>query len=280
VVHDDETGRKIETVLDANLAQQALLIAPAERADVIVDFTSLPAGTRVRMINTAPDPPYGGFPVDVADAGTTGQVMEFRVGTAAGPLFTLPTKLKLVDMEPLVPDVPLPRVLTLNEEESSQVCIDEATGAFATCGTDGAIFFAPKAAKLGTMDANMTPLPLMWMDPVTENPQPGSTEEWEIHNTTADAHPIHLHQVHFQVLNREDAASAVVDLAKPWENGWKDTVIAYPGQITRIRAKFNHPGVYVWHCHILEHEDNEMMRPACVGDPTDPEVCPGLSAAM
>jgi FtsP/CotA-like multicopper oxidase with cupredoxin domain len=52
---------------------------------------------------------------------------------------------------------------------------------------------------------------------------------------------------------------------EPWENGWKDTVIAYPGQVTRLRLKFTNPGQFVWHCHIVEHEDNEMMRPYRIG---------------
>jgi hypothetical protein len=52
---------------------------------------------------------------------------------------------------------------------------------------------------------------------------------------------------------------------EPWENGWKDTVIAYPGQVTRVTMRFENPGQYVWHCHIVEHEDNEMMRPYRIG---------------
>jgi FtsP/CotA-like multicopper oxidase with cupredoxin domain len=52
--------------------------------------------------------------------------------------------------------------------------------------------------------------------------------------------------------------------APDWEKGLKDTVLAYPGQITRIQARFDLAGLYVWHCHIVEHEDNEMMRPRVV----------------
>jgi FtsP/CotA-like multicopper oxidase with cupredoxin domain len=68
----------------------------------------------------------------------------------------------------------------------------------------------------------------------------------------------------FQVIERADYAGNVYE-PEPWETGWKDTVIVYPGQITRIKARFDRPGLYVWHCHILEHEDNEMMRPYHVG---------------
>ena len=63
---------------------------------------------------------------------------------------------------------------------------------------------------------------------------------------------------------------------EPWETGFKDTVVALPGQVTRVRAQFPTPGQFVWHCHIVEHEDNEMMRPYRIGlpqagQPPDPE---------
>jgi spore coat protein A len=61
--------------------------------------------------------------------------------------------------------------------------------------------------------------------------------------------------------------SGVVRAPEAWESGFKDTVVAYPGEITRIKAKFDTPGQFVWHCHIVEHEDNEMMRPYRIGPP-------------
>ena len=116
-----------------------------------------------------------------------------------------------------------------------------------------------------------------------EKPRAGSKEVWEFHNTTADAHPIHMHLVDFQILNREDFSITTPDktnsdgstgarvLGKPkllgnkvgpnaYEVGKKDTVIAYPGQITRVIANFSRAGEFVYHCHILSHEDHEMMR--------------------
>jgi len=117
---------------------------------------------------------------------------------------------------------------------------------------------------------------LMWMDEVTEKPALGATEIWEIYNNTVDAHPIHLHQIAFQVINREDFTatadpdsgrmtgiqlSSVATGPRPHEVGFKDTVLNFPGQVTRIKARFDRPNLYVWHCHIVEHEDNEMMRP-------------------
>jgi FtsP/CotA-like multicopper oxidase with cupredoxin domain len=101
---------------------------------------------------------------------------------------------------------------------------------------------------------------------VTENPTLGHTEDWEIYNFTEDAHPIHLHLVRFEVIKRTamDGTAGSNGSQQPWETGFKDTVIAYPGEITTVRAKFDVAGLFVWHCHILEHEDNEMMRPYVV----------------
>jgi FtsP/CotA-like multicopper oxidase with cupredoxin domain len=91
---------------------------------------------------------------------------------------------------------------------------------------------------------------------------------------------MHVHEVVFEVVNREglvtDEEGEVegpiqldgnITGPEPWESGFKDTVIAYPGQVTRVRARFDTPGQFVWHCHIVEHEDNEMMRPYRIGPP-------------
>jgi FtsP/CotA-like multicopper oxidase with cupredoxin domain len=71
--------------------------------------------------------------------------------------------------------------------------------------------------------------------------------------------------VQFQVVNRQMIPNGATYSPEPWETGFKDTVIAYPGQITRIKARFDISGLFVWHCHIVEHEDNDMMRPYRVG---------------
>ena len=109
---------------------------------------------------------------------------------------------------------------------------------------------------------------------MTEKPVIDTTEIWSFVNVTEDAHPIHLHLVRFQILDRrvfdvehymiEKKIRYVGDPFPPEANeaGWKDTVRATPGAVTRIIARFEgYTGRYVWHCHILEHEDNEMMRP-------------------
>ncbi len=134
-----------------------------------------------------------------------------------------------------------------------------------------------------------------WGNAVTENPNLGDTEIWEFYNVTSDVHPIHVHLVHFEIISRDKFTSTntaqaitqhdgkqgigakieniniVTDPNNPAnpvlasEKGPKDMVMCYPGEVTRIKMVFDRPGRYVWHCHILSHEDHEMMRPIHVG---------------
>jgi len=97
--------------------------------------------------------------------------------------------------------------------------------------------------------------------PVTENPDRGATEIWELHNFTVDAHPIHVHQVEFEVLSRGPMDGSSTRPPDAWERGTKDTLIALPARSPRLKLRFDISGRYVWHCHIIDHEDNEMMRP-------------------
>ncbi|OGW38570.1 MAG: hypothetical protein A2X58_12270 [Nitrospirae bacterium GWC2_56_14] len=297
--------------------QQALLMGLAERADVIVDFSNFPVGTRIRMINTAPDAPFGGFPDVPADPSTSGQVMEFVVtaGLFGAPcstdLTSTPPQNLVLKAEPLLGTPSVVRQVSLNEEMSGQVCVTVTPSgnikviavspaplsememmAFCAATNPPSVPMGPKAAKVGMVDLADPALPmgiaLAWDDMtgastpkmimlqdgtqmmvnVTENPALDAVEEWEIYNFTVDAHPIHLHLVRFEVTGRTPIPGVVpapVPVGvQPWEKGFKDTVIAYPGEITRVKAKFDIPGLYVWHCHIVEHEDNEMMRPFVV----------------
>jgi FtsP/CotA-like multicopper oxidase with cupredoxin domain len=259
--------------------EQALLIGPAERADVIVDFTGLPDGTIVRMFNTAPDAPFGGFPDVPADPATTGQVMQFVINsTLANPTGDPSTPVNLLAFDANPGGVPklgvsnATRDLALLEEESALLCVtvDAKTGVIDLVPNSvpplcagGGVPFGPKEAVLGVAGSAGGQVQL-WDDPIAQNPQVDATETWELWNWSADGHPIHLHLVKFEVVNREIIGGAVRP-AEPWEAGYKDTVIAYPGEVTRVKAKFDIPGLYVWHCHILSHEDNEMMVPYCVG---------------
>jgi len=245
-----------------------LLMGPAERADVIVDFSNLAEGTVVRLLNAGPDEPFGGgVPGDdfeVSDPGTTGQVMEFRVVKRKGPdKSTPPEELILPAIVPQA-EATTTRMLSLNEEESSTVnVIEDEDGNIVVDCEDGDPF-GPTAALLGTVNPDGTGNGLRWSEAITENPNVGATEIWEIHNFTADAHPIHIHLVQFEIVERV-GEDGTVRGPEVWETGRKDTVITYPGEITRVKATFDIPGLFVWHCHILEHEDNEMMRPYHVG---------------
>jgi FtsP/CotA-like multicopper oxidase with cupredoxin domain len=255
--------------LPAPVELDYLLMAPAERADVVVDFTNIPVGTEIYLVNDGPDAPFGGIGVeDISDWESTGQVMKFVVKAASnGDNTTRPDQLVL-PAQPVLPATNTTRLISLNEEESASVRVSE--DGFGNIVLDCATgeVFGPTAALLGTLNPDGSGNPLLWSDLITENPALGATEEWEFHNFTADAHPIHIHLIKFKVLGRgTDGTQA----PEPWESGYKDTVIAYPGEITRVKAQYDLPGFYVWHCHIVEHEDNEMMRPFHVG-PIPPDA--------
>ncbi|MBI5739309.1 MAG: multicopper oxidase domain-containing protein [Nitrospirae bacterium] len=283
--------------LPSKLKQDTLLLALAERADVIVDFSHTPVGTEIYLINEAPDEPFGGGvpftgcdpaadpPVgppdcfEPSDPATTGQVMKFVVKPRQSIDLSLPPKiLPLPDLKPLG-KANKTRRLSLNEDSSSTVFVSEDVNGNIIEDLNG-VAFGPTSARLGTLGPDGFPVPKSWMDDISENPKLGATETWELYNFTADAHPIHVHQTMFQVVNRQDLVTdadgmsepparpvaGTVKGPEPWEMGFKDTVISYPGQVTRIKVFFDIKGLYVWHCHILSHEDNEMMRPFCVGN--------------
>jgi spore coat protein A, manganese oxidase len=247
--------------LSAPVVVQDLLIGKAERYDAVIDFTGQ-EGESFTLGNDAPAPFPGGGAVELP------RLMQFRVTLPLSePDQPLPSQLVAVEaMDPSLADQT--RQLLLSEED------DPTTG-------------DPIESMLGTVADGA----LHWMSPVTENPRADSTEVWEFINTTTDAHPMHVHLVRFQVINRQQfdldlymSTGEVKLIGDPQEPdpderlAWKDTVKVYPGDtdsgigsITRIVQKFELPrGVwiprgkalpYVWHCHILEHEDNDMMRP-------------------
>ena len=234
-------------LLETPQGMTQLLVAPAERVDVVVDFTSL-RGMNIQFTNDANAPFPGGDPVDEH----TSQVMEFRVmrHTSSRDTSILPPFLR-----------PVPRI-----SESSATLLRDLTLVEQADADDN-----PTGSFLNGMT---------WDDPVTESPQLGSTEIWRLINLTDDTHPIHLHLVQFQVLDRQpfdeeayEATSQIVFTGPPLppepnEMGWKDTVRANQGAVTRLIARFtDYAGRYVWHCHILEHEDNDMMRPYVVVAP-------------
>jgi spore coat protein A len=264
--------------LPTPIARTELLLGPAERADVVVDFSALQVGTSVTLLNLGPDEPFGGgepgedFPP--SDPRTTGQVMQFRVVELASTDGSAdPATLDLPE-PPAVGAATNVRRLSLNEADSLVLCVNER-GKSIPCDSSASVApYGPVRALLGTVGADDAPAPSMWEEDTTELPALGSVETWELYNFTADAHPIHIHLVQFEIVDRQalevDDEGMAVSPARlagpprgpePWETGRKDTIVVYPGEVARVRARFDVEGLFVWHCHILEHEDNEMMRP-------------------
>jgi len=235
--------------LNAPVARTELLLAPAERADVILDFADARlAGQTIILRNDANTP----FPKGRAvDPETTGQVMAFRVVRPLSAIadVTLPASLR----------DPIAKLPTTRARVRQLLLVE---------GKDE---FGRIKPMLGTVARG----PLAWDAPISEMPHRNDVEIWSIVNATEDAHPVHLHLVFFQVIDRQRFDTEKFEAGKPaslrlvgtadpplaGERGWKDTVIMYPGEVTRVVARFDLPGLYVWHCHILEHEDHEMMRP-------------------
>lgn len=237
-------------LLPAPVSLSRLLLGTGERRDVIIDFSDPRLwGKTLVLENNAKTPFPRGSSVDQQ---TTGKIMAFKIVkplNTSYPLTTLPGTLR-APITPLQTSLPA-RKLILFE------------------GTDE---YNRLKVQLGTVDEGIK----SFDDPITETLVQNSTEMWEIYNETPDAHPIHLHQVHMQLVNRQKfTASADMETGKPAnirlqgppklptedEAGWKDTYIMFPGEVTRVITTFDLPGLYVWHCHILSHEDHEMMRP-------------------
>ncbi|MGJ7922118.1 multicopper oxidase family protein [Neobacillus sp. LXY-4] len=224
-------------LLEKPIKVSQILLAPAERADVIIDFSKY-KGQKIILTNDANAPfPAGDEPTDDLK-----QIMQFRVKRKLSKPDKSEIPKKLSCFERLVePQHPIIRRVTL----------DEGTDEFGRL-------------KLLLNEMNWDQLP------ITERPFNGDIEIWELYNNTEDTHPIHLHLVTFQILDRFDFTvnsngQYIFGSPQPpdlTEMGWKDTVRANPGQVTRIIARFGpFRGIYPWHCHILEHEDHEMMRP-------------------
>jgi spore coat protein A len=213
-------------LLPAPVELKSVFMAPAERADLIVDFSTR-AGKTVNLMSEYFD------------------IMQFRVASSGTKdTSAMPSALRAVPKTPESEAVQN-RMLPLIEWDNKVA--------------------EPMIMLLGGK---------RWMDPITEKPRLDTVEIWNLINPTDDAHPIHLHLVRFQILDRRrfdkfdfqmrHKLRFIGDAMAPEANeaGWKDTVRANPGVVTRIIVRFEgYTGRYVWHCHILEHEDNEMMRP-------------------
>ncbi len=248
-----------------------LTLAPGQRAEIIVDFATM-KGQNITVLNTGPDAPYGNPASPISNPATTGQIMQFRVNLSINNKIADVNITTATNLRPLLG--PIKALGT--PQKTRKLALFE--------GTDDLGRILP---MLGIFDpTNVNDGSLTWVDPTTEFVNLNDTEVWEIYNTTADAHPVHLHLVSFQVLSKQKfnytlkpktqilhngntgvgAKLGTVALqGQPTtyplgQDGWKDTEILLPGEVMTITAKFDRVGEYVWHCHILSHEDHDMMR--------------------
>ena len=234
-------------LLPQAMAVERLLLTPAERIEVLVDFTPW-AGETIMLHNDAQAPYPSG-------AAARLDCMAFRV-------------CKKLSGTPLALDETLRAFAQPRRPWQQELGAPVRTRDLAlTMRTD-------PIGQIHLLDDRL------WDDPITEEPLLGAVEHWRLINLTPDTHPIHLHSGFFQVLGRARCDVArfqrdrqVVLLEpehppQPWELGQKDTVCVHPGEMTRIAMRFGpFPGRYVWHCHMLEHEDYEMMRPFVIRSP-------------
>lgn len=242
----DSAQQFIQIGSDGGLLQRPIrldevTIAPSERMDLILDFSDQEVGTKIVLQNTARTPfDFGEEP----DPDSTGLIMEFRVKERTGTdTSTIPQFLSVVKK--------------LNECDSKitrDITLDVGNDRF-----DRLLFMLSNHE---------------FMDGITESPVVNEVEVWRIINQGLGVHPIHIHQIQFQILDRTPFDTAAYNLngqlrftgepELPNENerGWKDVVQAFPGYVTRLIMRFGpYTGRYVYHCHILEHEDHDMMRP-------------------
>jgi spore coat protein A, manganese oxidase len=290
-----------------------LLLAPAERADVVIDFSQFRNSTLI-MYNDAPAPFPGGSPLNDYYLGNPANPVQPLAGT--GPDTRNILKIIVRDIQaaqpnngpfliPITPDpgpAPVPVLLDLDPPRLASIT---------TTLAPSPVLIAPTGTKVRDLTLNEdfdnygrlrqtigTTLPalvgggfgLEYLAPATEVVTDDSTEVWRIFNLTADTHPIHIHLVNCQIMSRQPfkivsglfTPTGVARGPEPEELGWKETIKMHPGEVTSVIMKFDLPiglpfvvplsprtggNEYVYHCHILEHEEHDMMRPLVVLEP-------------
>ena len=244
------TGAPIQVIgmegglLTAPAPISQVTLGPGERADVVVDFAPYSVGTEVFLLNDAPAP----FPGS-AGVGVVADVMKFVVSNLPGaPPHTDPLPLSLRPMEVLQ---------EIDATVFREFHLEKGPG---TCTAD--------EWEIRSIDETGAVIGSQWID-ITELPELGETEVWKFVNLSGMTHPMHMHLVMFQVLDRQscqESGGQCLPIGSPvpppdHERGWKDTVQVGPNEIVRVIARFeNYEGLFSYHCHILEHEDHEMMR--------------------
>jgi len=319
-VHDNKTPIPLVNADDETTANPDgpfnLLLAPAERADLVIDFNGAPAGSSFILYNDAPAPFPGGDPrndyfTGCADQTSTGgapstlmghgpntrTLLKIVVSSGTGDSVSTASWLAQLNVQlrtnfltgnqpgllfnngdPSTPAFPFAgvanRMLTLNEDFDECGRLIQAIGTF---------------DQNGLNNQGLPTWGRAYLDDSTENPKAGAIEVWQVMNLTGDTHPIHFHLVNVQLIQRQPFTGDPGNWSyagpplppDPNERGWKDTVRMNPGEITTVIMKFDLPALptaamrnavsprtggkeYVWHCHILEHEEHDMMRPLIV----------------
>jgi len=275
---------------------------PGERLDIVVDFSNIEMNSRIIVENILGDDPFTGeVPNSLNPDRRTDRIMAFDIclplnsetyghfdgheeehSEIVDRFNTQALNNKLKGLYPTIPEsIDNFRKLALYEGK------DEFGRLMSMLGT---------AEPVIDTDGNTVNGSMVWHTAITENPKLDDTEIWDIYNATGDAHPIHVHLVHFNIISRKkfniDEPGVLIqqEIKTPGdqtgigfrlenveilplpansvlasEKGPKDMVLCYPGEVTRIKMKFDRAGRYVWHCHILSHEDHDMMRAFHVG---------------
>jgi len=309
-----------------------LWLAPAERCDILIDFSGLADGTRLilysDMAAPAPsgdprndyftgDPNFsstgpgalgmGGAPTTLVGKGpNTRTLMEFRVDSAAvDPDFATPMatiKSRLADPNTGLPGIfarsqPAPVVPLNTTVNNRSTTVGGLTNQIKTLNEDfdnyGRLLQRLGTSQVRPDNTGTYMAGFGYDEKVTETAMNGSKQVWTVVNNTGDVHPIHFHLINVQIVARTDWAGNPVPV-DPNETGWKETVRMFPGTNTTVAMQFKLPTVpfavkdsirpvngampfdpvmnplfnfgneYVWHCHILEHEEHDMMRPMSV----------------
>jgi spore coat protein A len=275
-------------LLNIPVTLTTITIFPGERKDIVIDFSKVAANTKIVVTNDAAFPYPGGTPTNPA-VDPWGTVMQIDVSLPLDVTVNKPAKFTALTVlrgraagTPLLPIVLVPpsnavvRKILLGEGCDEYGRIMPLLGT--VFGSTGKVTDADAGTKA-------------FHDAPDIFPKVGATEVWEFWNTTVDAHPIHMHLVKFRIVNRQPFTGTIQQkaMANGWtgvkftapptlgtvpatlsgllptpapltEQGWKDTVVCPPGQVTRVIATFTKPGTYVYHCHILGHEEHDMMR--------------------
>ena len=214
-------------LIDAPLPLDTFIMAPAERFDVVIDFSGFAPGTEIILHN------------DDVTTPLLPNIMKFIVTPDAGLTGPLPTVLRAV--------TPIPETQAAGTRHFQLIHDTDAC--------------TPGQWLVRSLDSAGNVIGTYW-DDITEYPVLGDTEIWEFDNFSVMSHPMHIHLVLFQVLDKVDKFTGQPIPLEPWEiNTWKDTVVVPPNSKVRVIMRFeDYPGKFAYHCHILDHEDHEMMR--------------------